>query len=104
MSCGGLNQFLSLTVPPGNGDGPSLDVSGLVAQKTLYLAGTFGGTYVILGSHDDVNFVPIAMFDGGEGPQTIRRDVKFTLKTIRVRRQANKTVVINVAGQATCAC
>lgn len=104
MSCGGLNQFLTLTVPGGNGDGPSLDVSGLVADKTLYLAGSFVGTYVILGSHDDANFVPIASFTGGEGPQTIRRDIKLTLKTIKVRRNATKSVAINVAGQSTCAC
>lgn len=104
MSCGGLNQFLNMVVPGASGDGPSLDVSGLVADKTIYLAGNFNGTYIILGSQDDVEFVPIASFTGGTGPQSIRTDIKATLRTMRVRRQADVSVTINVAGQATCSC
>lgn len=104
MSCGGLNQFLNMVVPGGNGDGPSLDVSGLVAGKTLYLAGDFNGTYTIIGSQDDVEFVPIVSFQGGQGPQSIRSDIMATLLTLRVRRQADRSVTVNVAGQATCAC
>ncbi len=106
MSCGsgGLNTYLSPVVPPGNGDGAALDVSALQACKTIYLSGSFTGRYTIIGSHDDVRFVPICSFDGGEGPQTIRRDIQATLKSVKVRRAANSTVVINIAGQAVCAC
>jgi hypothetical protein len=105
MSCvGGLNQFLSPAVPVNNGDGAALDVSGLVAKKTIYLSGEFAGSYVILGTHDDVRYVPIAAFQGGQGPQTIRRDIDATIKSLKVRRNADRTVVINVAAQATCAC
>lgn len=104
MSCGGVNQFLSVPVPVVNEDGPILDVSGLVAEKTIYLAGQFSGQYVILGSHDDVKFVPILKFDGGQGPQPVRRDIMMTLKSIRVRRGANQNVAINIASQATCNC
>lgn len=106
MSCGegGLNQFLSATVPALNGDGVALDVSGLKACKTIYLSGSFAGRYTILGTHDDSRYVPLCSFDGGEGPQTIRRDISATIKSIKVRRAANSTVVINIAGQETCAC
>lgn len=104
MSCGGLNIFDNVPVPVGNGDGAPIDVSGMIAAKTIYLSGTYSGRYVILGTHDNIRYVPILSFDGGEGPQTIRRDIEFTLKSIKVRRQADKTVVINVASQATCPC
>lgn len=105
MSCaGGLNQFLSPTVPAINGDGPALDVSGLMSKKTIYLSGEFSGSYVILGTHDDVRYVPIASFQGGQGPQTIRRDIEATIKSLKVRRNADRTVVVNVAAQATCPC
>jgi hypothetical protein len=111
MSCvGGLNQFLTANVPISNGDGTNLDVSSLVAKKTIFLSGTFEGEYVILGTHDDANFVPIASFNGQEalfgtsGPQTLRRDIDLTLKSIKVRRQANKTVNVAVAAQTVCTC
>ena len=102
--CGGLNQFLTPTVPSSNIDGPPLDVSGLTAGKTIYLSGEYIGRYVILGSHDGTLYVPVASFEGGAGPQTIRRDINATLASIKIRRSANKSVVINVAGQSTCAC
>lgn len=109
-SCGGLNQFLTADVPATNGEGADLDVSGLVAQKTVYLSGAFDGEYVILGSHDDIRFIPIAKFTGQDlsfgtsGPQTVKRDVNYTFKTLRVRRAANRSVNISIAGQATCEC
>ena len=100
----GLNIFDVVPVPLINGDGPALDVSGMVADKTFYLSGTYTGRYVIMGSHDNVRYVPILQFDGGEGPQTIRRDIDYTLASIKVRRQADKTVTVSVASQATCPC
>lgn len=100
----GLNIFSPVPVPLINGDGVALDVSGMVAHKTFYLSGTYTGRYVILGSHDNIKYVPILSFDGGEGPQTIRRDIDLTLASIMVRRQADKTVTVSVASQATCPC
>lgn len=110
MSCAGLNDFKTVPVPVGNGLGAVLDVSDLVAKKTLYLSGPFEGDYVILGSHDGVRFVPIASFTGQEatfgtsGPQTVRRDIELTLRELKVERAANKAVNITVAAQKTCAC
>jgi len=109
-SCGGLNDFKTVPVPLGNGFGAALVVSDLVAKKTIYLSGSFEGEYVILGSHDGVNYVPICSFEGQEarfgtsGPQTVRRDIDFTLLDVKVDRAANKTVNISIAGQKTCAC
>lgn len=110
MSCGGLNQFLTADVPLNNGEGADLDVSGLVSEKTLFLSGVFDGEYVILGSHDDNRFIPIAKFEGQEsrfgksGPQTVRQDIDLTIKTLRVRRAASRTVNIAIAGRSVCAC
>lgn len=101
---GGLNIFDPVPVPLINGDGPVLDVSGMVARKTFYLSGTYTGRYVVMGSHDNVRYVPILQFDGGEGPQTIRRDIDYTLASIKVLRQADKTVTISVGSQAVCPC
>lgn len=109
-SCGGLNEFKTLSVPVVNGVGADLDVSDLVAKKTLYLSGPFEGEFVIEGSHDNSNFIPVARFEGQEasfgtsGPQTVKRDIELTLRSLRVIRQANKTVNIVVAGQNICPC
>lgn len=112
MSCGGgLNQIITIPVPAFNGEGPTVDVSGLTARKTFFFSPDFEGEYVILGSHDDVIFVPLLKIEGsrrtaglGPGPQPIRRDVVFTVKTIKVRRSANKTIDAAVMSQETCAC
>jgi hypothetical protein len=89
-----------------NGDGTFVSVANLAAKKTIFLAGTFNGRYVILGSHDDVNFVPLegATFTGGGQPQSLRKDVDATLKSVRVRRQADALVTVVIGGQATCDC
>lgn len=111
MSClAGLNNFVTIPVPALNGDGILADVSGLVAEKTIYLSGVFDGEYTLLGSHDDAIFIPIAKFVGDSnrfrtsGPYTLRQDVKATLKSLRVRRAANNSVNIVVAAQAICPC
>lgn len=111
MSCNtGLNNILTANVPANNGDGADLDVSSLAAKKTIYLSGIFDGLYTILGSQDDVRFVPIARFEGQatrfgtSGPQTVKKDIKMTIKTIKVQRAADRTVNIAIAGQATCPC
>lgn len=112
MSCGGLNQILTIPVPALNGEGLPLDVSGLVAEKTFYFSGNFEGEYVILGSHDDLRFVPLLKITGQRGqqagqppgPQLIRRDVIASLKTIKIRRAASLAINASVAAQETCAC
>jgi hypothetical protein len=102
--CGGANQFLVPTVPAGNGDGPALDVSGLIADKAFYCAGDYNGTYTILGSLDNSSYVPIVSFTGGLGPRSVRVDKKITLRSIKVRRQADQAAIITLAGQSTVAC
>jgi hypothetical protein len=99
-------------IPATNGEGAVLDVSGLAACKTFFFSGDFEGEYVVLGSHDDVRYVPILKIEGAAGqqagqapgPQTIRREIKLTLKSIKVRRAANRTINSAVIGQETCAC
>jgi len=101
---GGLNQYVNVPTPPGNGDGPVLSVSDLVAGKTFFLSGEFVGLFTILGTHDDVRYTPILFFQGGQGSQSIRRDVFATLKSIKVRRNADRDVTINLAAQKVCIC
>lgn len=109
-SLAGLNDILTANVPANNGEGTPLDVSGLIAKKTIYLSGIFQGQYTILGSHNDVRFVPIARFEGQaarfgtSGPQTVKQDIELTIKTIKVQRAADRTVNISIAGQQTCPC
>ena len=117
MSCGGLNTFVTLTVPAVSGDGPAVDVSALGRHKTVYLSGSFRGKYILFGSQDNSNYVPVLSFDGSElppnpdefspgasGPQTIKKNLPFTLRSIIVRRAADAGVNISVGAQATCAC
>lgn len=102
--CGGSNTFIPAPAPATNIDGVIVPTSGIGAKKTIFLAGAFNGKYDILGSHDDVNFVPVASFSGGGEPQSVRKDVDATLKSMRVRRSADATVTVVIAGQATCPC
>ncbi len=110
MSCDGVNDFVTATVPAVNGVGPIADVSALTAKKTIYMSGPFQGEYVILGSHDDGIFVPVAQFEGQEarfgtsGPYTVKREIELTLKSIRIQRGANKAVNIVIAAQQVCPC
>jgi len=104
----GLNTFITLPVPAFNGDGIIVDVSGVTAEKTIYLAGQYLGEYIILGSQDDVRFVAIARFESNGnskgGPQTVKRDVMASLKSMRVRRSADQSVNVSVASEAICPC
>jgi len=103
---GGLNTFSTLDVPVANpAEGAILDTSGVVAEKTVYISGSWSGSFEVLGSHNG-RFVPILKFesDGRGGPQTIRRDIKLTLKSMRVRRNAIGNVNLMIAAQAICAC
>ena len=111
MSCDGINDFVNVVVPAaGIADGPIADVSGLVAKKTIYMSGVFEGEYILLGSHDDIRINPIAQCRGQEsrfgtsGPYTVRREIELTLKSIRLRRQANNPVNVMIAAQQVCPC
>lgn len=105
MCCCGLNQIASLSVSSSiSGDGAALDVSGLVADKTVELCGTYNGTYTIMGSHDGVLFVPLLTFDSGSGAQSVKQAVSAVMKFMKVRRNAtNNTqtnVTVNLAARA----
>jgi hypothetical protein len=102
--CAGLNAYIPLIVPPVNSDGPLTSVANLIAEKTIYLTGTFNGEYIVLGSHDNVDFVPIAKFNGNGNPQSAKLQVDAALNTVRVRRNADAGAVITVASRLTCAC
>lgn len=117
MSCGGLNAFIALNVPNLPGDGAAVTVSSLGRHKTVYLSGAFEGKYILFGSHDGTNFVPVLSFDSGELPPqnqdgfvpgepqpTLKKNLPYTLHSIIVRRAADRTVNISVGGQETCAC
>ena len=56
-------------IVPSSGEGPIADISALVGPKTVTLTGRFTGTYTLLASHNNVNFVPALLFDtdGVEG-------------------------------------
>lgn len=110
MSCGGVNQFVPVTVPAANGLGPIADVSAIVAKKTIYLSGIFDGIYTLFGSQDDAIFVPIAKFDGQKsrfrtsGPYTVKTEIELTLKSILIERAASDSVSVTIGGQEVCPC
>lgn len=105
MCCCGLNQIASLTVPTSiSSDGAPLDVSGLVADKTVELCGKYNGTYTIMGSHDGNLYVPLLTFDSGSGAQTVKQAVSAVMKFMKVRRNATNNdpsvVTVNIAARA----
>jgi hypothetical protein len=102
--CAGLNTYIPLVVPPTNSDGPSTSVANMAAKKTIYLTGTFNGEYIILGSHDNIDFVPIVKFNGNGNPQSAKLNVDATLNSISVRRNADASAVITVASKLVCSC
>ncbi len=112
MSCsicaGGQNQILALNVPGSDrSDGTPTDVSGLVADKTVEISGTYVGQYVILGSHDGSNYVPLLTFNSGAGVQSVRQTTCVTLKFMKVRRRAQNPsgiIGVNIGSAVTCNC
>lgn len=107
MCCCGLNQINPLSVTSSiSGDGAALDVSGLVADKTVELCGAYVGTYSIMGSHDGSLYVPLATFDSGSGAQSVKQAVSAVMKFMKVRRNATNTrdVTVNVAARAASNC
>lgn len=108
MSCeGGLNTVVALNVPGSDqSDGNATDVSGLVGEKSVEISGTYQGSYVIIGSHDGVKYVPLLIFNSGAGVQSFKQTMNFIVRFIKVRRRATNlsAVGISVGSQATCAC
>jgi hypothetical protein len=107
-SCGGgLNQIVTLPVPGiDNTDGDPVDVSGLVGEKTIEIAGLYSGIYVVMGSHDAVRYSPILSFNSGGGAQSPKQTIDFVLSTMRVRRRATNVTAVSakVASRTTCTC
>lgn len=77
---------VSVTVPA-SGDGPVADISALVGQKTVILTGRFRGSYTLLVSDNDADFVPAAFFDA-DGIEGIEQTISGSFKSARVRSNA----------------
>jgi hypothetical protein len=111
MSCaiceGGLNTIVPLPVPGvDKSEGPAVDVSTLVAEKSVEISGIYVGLYVVLGSHDGINYVPVLSFGSGIGVQSFKQSMSFVLRFMKVRRRARNesTVVMNIGSKLTCPC
>lgn len=83
-------------VVPVSGDGPIADISNLVGEKTVELSGRFVGRYVLLGSHNGVNFVPVLIFDAN-GEESIKLTLKLALVAVRVRTDATAPVGVTMS-------
>lgn len=59
-------------VVPLSGDGPPASIGGLVGEKTVELSGRFVGRYILLGSQNDFDYVPVAIFDAN-GEESIKQ-------------------------------
>lgn len=79
-------SILSIPVPS-FGDGPIVDVSSLVGEKTVSVTGSFRGQYVLLGSHDKVHFIPLLAFDAGGG-DGIKLTTRGAVAWVRLRSLA----------------
>ena len=108
MSCGGLNVIASLNVPGvDNADGAPTDVSGMVAEKSVEISGGYQGAYIVLGSHDGLRYVPLLIFNSGNGTQSFKQTMKYTVRFMKVRRRAQAlsgTVTVSIGSQAVCPC
>ena len=86
-------------VVPASGDGPASSITNIVGEKTVELAGRFVGSYVLLGSQDDVHFVPVLFFDS-DGEESIKQSLPFALKSVKIRSLATSLtpIAVNVSG------
>ena len=83
-------SILSANVPvPVAGDGPAVDVSGMVGPKTVVLTGGFSGYYELLASHLGTpgSFTSILKFDAGAA-ESVRQTVSGAFRYFRVRSGA----------------
>ena len=93
--------ILPIVVPPTYGTyGPILDVSVLRGEKTVLLDGSFDGLYVLYGSHDNANFVPVFSFFGAR-PQSIKQIFESSYLSVRLRSLATNAagVSISISGE-----
>jgi hypothetical protein len=86
-------------VVPGSGDGPVANLSTLVGSKTVELTGRFSGRYILLGSHNGVNFTPIMEFDAG-GEESIKQTLDLAVASVLLRSEATSPVgvTLNISG------
>jgi hypothetical protein len=84
-----LNQIVSLTVPSGNGLGAATNVATMTGNKSVEVFGTYVGRIVLLGSHDGVTYVPLAIFDSGAGIQAYKKFLSTVVQFLRVRRETS---------------
>ena len=56
-------------------DGPAIDISAFNDEKTILVAGSFGGQFIMLASHDGIKFAPVFSF-GGIGVLSIKQIFK----------------------------
>jgi len=84
---------------PTSGEGPIADISALVGPKTVTLTGRFAGTYTLLASHNNVNFVPALLFNA-DGVEQVRLTLPDAFTSVRFRCGANTvgSVTATVAG------
>ena len=71
-------------IVPLSGEGPIADISQLVGPKTVTLTGRFKGSYTLLASHNNVNFVPVLLFDTG-GVESVRLTLPRAYASVRFR-------------------
>lgn len=81
---------VAVTVPAA-GDGPIASISALINAKTVTFAGRFTGSYTLLASHDDVNFVPVLLFDA-DGIEGIEQILQGSFKSVRLRANGSPVV------------
>ena len=71
-------------VVPVCGEGPIADISSLVGIKTVTLTGRFKGPYTLLASHNNVNFVPVLLFNTG-GVESVQLTLPNAYTSVRFR-------------------
>jgi hypothetical protein len=92
-------SIATVVVPvPLSGEGALVNAASLVGQKTVLLTGRFRGIYDLLGTHDDLRFVPIVQFDAG-GVEGIRQTIAGSFKSLRLRAATPDTSAL---GTVTC--
>lgn len=89
-------------VVPLSGDGPIANISSLNGSKTVILTGRFLGRYVLLGSHNGINFTPVMKFDSN-GEECIKQILDLSLDSVRLRSEAQSPVGVslNISGVST---
>jgi hypothetical protein len=92
----------NVNVPP-SGDGALVDISVIVGAKTVVLTGFFTGSYTLLASHDNGEFVPVLLFNAG-GQESIKQTLSSAYKSVRLRSNAGavpaSSVTCSISGVA----